>query len=131
MPHRFSSAQLLLNILLCFYSVRDYITSGPDKKRVIDPDGRIHYRRLRSEKVNKNLNGYAVEANYCIQWPQDTCSWLLHLVDLPQLEHCNIFSYLPGGSKEDEQRRGVFKCKREGHALFKVNHEQDVKYNFS
>ena len=34
-------------------------------------------------------------------------------------------------SKEGEKGRGAFKCKREGYALFKASHVQDVKYNFS
>ena len=38
---------------------------------------------------------------------------------------------LSGASKEGEKRRGVFRCKREGYALFKASHVQDVKYNFS
>lgn len=96
---------------------------------MIDPDRGIHYRRLRSDRVKKNWNGGAVEANCCIQWPQD--KWLLLLVDLPQLQHCYLYSYLSGGSKGVEQRRGVFECKREGHTLFKANYVQDFKYNFS
>ena len=38
---------------------------------------------------------------------------------------------LSGASKEGEKRRGAFRCKREGYALFKASHVQDVKYNFS
>ena len=42
-----------------------------------------------------------------------------------------MFSYLAGGSKEGVKGRGAFNCKREGYALFKANHLQDVRYNFS
>ena len=38
---------------------------------------------------------------------------------------------LSGTSQEGEKRRGAFRCKREGYALFKASHVQDVKYNFS
>ena len=73
--------------------------------------------------------GNGFETNCRVQWPDD--SWSLRLVDLPEFQHYYIFSYLSGGSKEGEKRRGAFKCKREGYALFKANHVQDVKYNFS
>ena len=33
--------------------------------------------------------------------------------------------------KRRTKRRGAFKCKREGYALFKASYVQDVKYNFS
>ena len=47
-----------------------------------------------------------------------------------QLKLTVVYSYLSGGSKGVEQRRGVFECKREGHTLFKANYVQDFKYNF-
>ena len=53
------------------------------------------------------------------------------MANLPEFQHCFIFSYLSGASKEGEKERGAFKCKREGYALFKAGHVQDVKYNFS
>ena len=48
---------------------------------------------------------------------------------MPEFQHCFIFSYLSGASKEGQKGRGAFKCKREGYALFKASHVQDVKYN--
>ena len=50
---------------------------------------------------------------------------------MPEFQHYFIFSYLSGASKEGEKRRGAFRCKREGYALFKASVVQDVKYNFS
>ena len=53
------------------------------------------------------------------------------MANLPEFQHCFIFSYLSGASKEGQKGRGAFKCKREGYALFKASHVQDVKYNCS
>ena len=55
----------------------------------------------------------------------------LSLANLFEFQHGFIFSYIPGTSKDGQKGRGVFKCKREGYAIFKANHVQDVKYNFS
>jgi len=46
-------------------------------------------------------------------------------------QHCFIFSYLSGGRNSEEKRRGAFKSKREGYALFKASHVFDVKFNSS
>ena len=53
------------------------------------------------------------------------------MANLPEFQHCFIFSYLSGALKEGKKGRGAFKCKREGYAVFKASHVQDVKYNFS
>ena len=53
------------------------------------------------------------------------------MANLSEFQHCFIFSYLSGASKEGQKGRGAFKCKGEGYALFKASHVQDVKYNFS
>ena len=111
-----------------FDSVNDYINSGLDKK-VIDPDGGIHYQRLRAEKENRDTSGKQLPANCRVEWPKE--GWSLSLANLPEFQHCFIFSYLSGALKEGKKGRGAFKCKREGYALFKASHVQDVKYNFS
>ena len=106
----------------------DYINSGLDKK-VIDPEGGIHYQRLRAEKENRDRSGKEQSANCRVEWPKE--GWSLSLANLPEFQHCFIFSYLSGALKEGQKGRGAFKCKREGYALFKASHVQDVKYNFS
>ena len=55
---------------LFFDSVKDYINSGLDKK-VIDPDGGIHYQRLRAEKENQNTTGKQQPANCRVEWPKE------------------------------------------------------------
>ena len=49
----------------------------------------------------------------------------------PEFQHCFIFSYLSGGRNSEEKRRGAFKSKQEGYALFKASHVFDVKFNSS
>ena len=68
-------------------------------------------------------------ANCRVEWPKE--GWSLSLANLPEFQHCFIFSYLSGASKEGQIGRGAFKCKREGYALFKASHVQDGKYNSS
>ena len=41
----------------------------------------------------------------------------------------NFKPYLSGGRNSEEKRRGSFKSKREGNALFKASHVLDVKFN--
>ena len=53
-----------------------------------------------------------------IEWPK--VGWSLSLANLPEFQHCFIFSYLSGASKEGQKGRGAFKCKREGYALLKL-----------
>ena len=48
-----------------------------------------------------------------------------------KFQHSFIFSYLSGGRNSKEKRRGAFKSKQEGYALFKVSHVLDVKINSS
>ena len=109
-------------------SVKDYINAGLDK-RVIDPDGGIDYQRLQAEKENRDTSGKQQPANCHVEWPKE--GWSFSLANLPEFQHCFIFSYLSGALKEGQKGRGAFKCKREGYALFNARHVQDVKYNFS
>ena len=57
--------------------------------------------------------------------------WTLSLEKAPEFQHCFIFSYLSGGRNSEKKRRGAFKSKREGYALFKASHVLDVKFNSS
>ena len=68
-------------------------------KKVIDPVGGIHYQRLRAEKENQNTSGKQ-PANCRVEGPKE--GWSLSLANLPEFQHCFIFSYLSGASKEGE-----------------------------
>lgn len=123
---RFLFVQLLPKCFNFFDSVKDYIKTGLDKK-VTDPDGGIHYRRLRAQKEKVNTSGKQHQANCCVEWPKE--GWSLSLVNLPEFQHCYMFSYL--SALKEGQKQRAFKSKREGYAMFKASHVQDVKYNFS
>ena len=81
-------------------SVKEYVNSGLDKK-VIDPDGGIHYQRSRAEKENRNTSGKQQPANCRVEWPNE--GWSISWANLPEFQHCFIFSYLSGTSKEGEK----------------------------
>ena len=64
-----------------------------------------------------------------IEWPTD--GWTLSLEQMPEFKHCYIFAHLAGEITKDSTkfRRGAFKSKREGYALFKAGHVQKVQFN--
>ena len=64
-----------------------------------------------------------------VEWPKK--GWTSSLDKAPEFQHCSIFSYLSGGRNREEKRRGAFKSKREGYALFKASHVFYVKFNSS
>ena len=64
-----------------------------------------------------------------IEWPTD--GWTLSLEQMPEFQHYYIFAHLAREITTDSTkfRRGAFKSKREGYALFKAGHVQKVKFN--
>ena len=115
---------LLWHSIFCSYfifRVKDYISSGLQNK-IIDPDGGIHCSKKQFE--NGNYHG-----NKVVEWPRE--DWTLSLDKAPEFQHCFIFSYLSGKRNSEEKRRGAFKSKREGYAMFKASHVFDVKFNTS
>ena len=50
---------------------------------------------------------------------------------MPPFQHCYLFAHLAGEMESNSKkvRRGAFKSKREGYALYKAGHVQKVKFN--
>ena len=110
-----------------FNRIKDYQVSGQDKK-IVDPDGGIHLRRLRLER---ELRSQQTSDNLPkrVTWPSD--GWTLSLEQMPPFQHCYLFAHLAGEMEGNSKkvRRGAFKSKREGYALYKDGHVQKVKFN--
>ena len=116
---------LLWHWIFCSYfifRVKDNISSGLDNK-IIDPDGGTHCSKKQVEN-NGSYRGKKV-----VEWPKE--GWTLSLDKAPEFQHCFINSYLSGGRNREEKRRGAFKRKREGYALFTASHVFHVKFNCS
>ena len=103
--------------------VKSYQSSGFDK--IVDPDGGIHFQRIRLEREMRT----PPDEPQRIEWPIDGCT--LSLEQIPEFQHCYIFAHLAGEITKDSTkfRQGAFKSKREGYALFKASHVQKVKFN--
>ena len=103
--------------------VKSYQSSGFDK--IVDPEGGIHLRRIRLEREMRTQP----DEPQRIEWPTD--GWTLSWEQMPEFQHCYIFAHLAGEITKDSTkfRRGAFKSKREGYALFKAGHVQKVKFN--
>jgi len=93
----------------------------------VDPDGGIHRQRLRLEHNSKNSKPQYEVASH-VEWPKD--GWTCSLHEMPNFQHCFMFEYLAANlEKENQVRRGAFKSKRDGYALFKAAHVQKVQLN--
>lgn len=70
-----------------------------------------------------------IHHNKVVEWKSE--GWTRSLDKAPEFQHCFIFLYLSGGRNSEEKRRGAFKSKREGFALFNASHFLGVKFNSS
>ena len=110
-----------------FTRIKHYQASGLDKK-IIDPDGGIHLRRLRLERELRQQQTTDCRSKR-VEWPSE--GWTLSLDQMPPFQHCYLFAHLAGEMENNSKkfRRGAFKSKREGYALYKVGHVQKVIFN--
>jgi len=107
--------------------VKDYQKAGLDKK-IVDPDGGIHLQRLRLEREIRSQQTSSSRSKR-VEWPSE--GWTLSLENMPNFQHCYLFAHLAGemDCNSSKVRRGAFKSKREGYALYKAGHVQKVQFN--
>ena len=88
----------------------------------------MHLRRLRLERELRKQQTTDCRSKR-VEWPSEV--WTLSLGQMPIFQLCYLFAHLAGEMENNSKklRRGAFKSKREGYALYKVGHVQKVIYN--
>lgn len=113
----------LKNVLYnIFIRIKTYQSSGLDRN-IVDPDGGIHRQRKRLEVTHPE------DVSSWVEWPKD--GWTCSLDQMPNFQHCFIFEHLAADFEKENKkiRQGAFKSKRDGYALYKAAHVQQVKFN--
>ena len=74
-----------------FNRIKDYQVYGQDKK-IVDPDGGIHLRRLRLER---KLRSQQTSDNLPKRVTRPSDGWtLISLEQMPPFQHCYLFAHL-------------------------------------